>query len=148
MSGIGQAFLIADLVSDVGAIGPTGATGIGATGATGATGPTGASGATGTTGPTGPSLGHGTATATAGAATLNAGAGVITSEALVAAVTYTLTLTNSVILSTSIVLVNLRNSANLSVVLLSKTVSSGQVIVVTGMAALTGTIIIDFMVSN
>lgn len=94
------------------------------------------------------SSGSGTATAVAGAATLNKQNGTITSEALTGATTYTLTLTNSVILSTSTVLVNLTNSANLAVAPTGKTVTAGQVVVAASMAALTGTVIIDFAVFN
>lgn len=92
--------------------------------------------------------GSGSAAATSGAATLNQGSGVITSEALVGAVTYTLTLTNSKIASTSTVLVNATNSASLPVTLTSVTPGTGSVVIVVGMAALTGTVKIAFAVFN
>lgn len=95
-----------------------------------------------------PAQGSGTATATAGAATLNKQNGRVTSEALVAATTYTLTLTNSVILATSTVLPVITSSAALLVTLNSVTVSAGQVIIVVSMAALTGTLKFDFAVFN
>lgn len=142
-----------------GATGPTGVTGPSGAGAVGATGPTGVSGAAGATGPTGvagptgatgpaATVGSGSVTAVAGAATLNQGSGVVTSEALVGAVSYTLTLTNSVILSTSTVLANATNSAALPVTLNSVVVSNGSVVMIVGMAALTGTVKIAFYVAN
>lgn len=93
-------------------------------------------------------LGHGTATATAGAATLNAQAGKITSEALTGATTYTLTLTNSYVKSTSQVLVTATNSANLLQTVDTVTEGSGSVVIVLSMAALTGTVIVRFAVFN
>lgn len=95
-----------------------------------------------------PGGGHGSTTAVAGAATLNQGSGIVTSEALTAATTYTLTLTNSLILSTSTVLVNATNSAGLPVTLTSTTEANGSVTIVIGMAALTGTAKIRFAVFN
>lgn len=92
--------------------------------------------------------GTGTTTAVSGAATLNKLAGCVTSEALVAATAYTLTLTDSLIASTSTVFVNQTNSASLPVTLASVTPSTGQVVVVIGMAALTGTAKICFNVAN
>ena len=92
--------------------------------------------------------GTGTATATAGAATLNQYSGVITSEALVGATTYTLTLTNSKIASTSTVLVNATDSASLPATLTSVTPGTHSVVIVVGMAALTGTVKIAFAVFN
>jgi hypothetical protein len=101
----------------------------------------------GTVLPVGP-VGSGSAVAISGAATLNQDSGVITSEALIAATSYTLTLTNSNILSTSTVIVNQTNSANLPVTLASVTPASGSVVIVVGMAALTGTVKISFIVCN
>lgn len=95
-----------------------------------------------------PAQGPGTAIAVSGAATLNTQNGRITSEALTGATTYTLTLTNSVILSTSTVMVNLIDSAHGAVALTNKTVTSGQVVVVMTMSALTGTVLVDFAVFN
>lgn len=97
-----------------------------------------------------PITGSGTATAVAGAATLNKQNGTVTSEALVAATTYTLTLTNSVILSTSTVMVNLYTSAGSSWFVTGKTVSAGQVVITmaTLVGSITGTIFIDFAVFN
>lgn len=159
--GIGKDFVYTPELGSSGATGGTGATGptggtgptgaTGATGGTGSTGPTGQTGSTGSTGPTGATggvSGHGAATAVAGAATLNQSSGVITSEALVAATSYTLTLTNSVVASTSTVVVTPYNSAGLAVFLVSITPGSGSVVVVVGMAALTGTVAIPFVVVN
>jgi hypothetical protein len=96
--------------------------------------------------------GVGTATAVAGAATLNTQSGTVTSEALIAATAYTLTLTNNKILATSIVLVNLTNSAGLAVALLTKVVGSGvtlgTVVISMSFASLTGTVVVDFVVMN
>lgn len=144
-----------------GATGPTGGTGptgpSGPTGGTGPTGPTGPSGATGSTGPTGPSgptgptggvSGHGAVTAVAGAATLNTSSGVVTSEALVAQTSYTLTLTNSVVASTSTVLIAAANSAGLVTWPVTVVPSSGSVAITVGMATLTGTVLIWFIVVN
>ncbi len=118
----------------------------GNTGATGAQGIQGIQGIQGVPGITG----HGAETAIAGAATLNQGSGVITSEALVAATDYTLTLTNSNILSTSTVLVSAWSSDGLAapVSIGSITPASGSVVIVVGMVALTGTVVIAFMVAN
>ena len=93
-------------------------------------------------------FGTGAVTAVAGAATLNQCSGVITSEALVAQTTYTLTLTNSFIASTSTVLVNLTDSAGLGVVLVSTTPAAGQVTIAVSMASLTGTVKFAFAVFN
>lgn len=95
-----------------------------------------------------PGFGHGAITAVAGAATLNANAGVVTSEALVAATSYTLTLTNSQIASTSVVLATPYDGAATGVQVTSITVSANQVVIVMAMAALTGTVIIPFAVFN
>lgn len=92
--------------------------------------------------------GHGAQTAVAGAATLDQGSGIITSEALVGQVAYTLTLTNNKILATSTVLVNATNSANLPVTVNTITEANGSVVILVGMAALTGTVIIRFAVFN
>lgn len=86
--------------------------------------------------------------AAAGAATLNTPAGKVTSEALIAATSYTLTLTNSCISATSIVTVNATNSANLPVTVNTITEGSGSVVILVGMAGLTGTVIIRYHVSN
>jgi|SRR5882724_6174973 len=93
-------------------------------------------------------FGSGSATAVAGAATLDQGSGVITSEALAAATTYTLTLTNSLILTTSTVLVNATDSDGLLVTLVSVTPAAGSVVIAVSMAALTGTVVISFAVFN
>ena len=105
-------------------------------------------GPAGPTGPAGGVSGHGAVTAVAGAATLNASSGVITSEALIAATSYTLTLTNSGVVSTSTVLVTPYDSAGLAVFVKSITPGSGSVVAVVGMAALTGTVVIPFVVVN
>jgi hypothetical protein len=75
-------------------------------------GPTGATGAMGPTGPAAPS-GSGAVTAVAGAATLNTPSGIVTSEPLTSANSYTLTLTNNVIKSTSTVLVSGYDGTNI-----------------------------------
>lgn len=96
-----------------------------------------------------PSGGTGTATAVAGAATLDKAAGIVTSEALVAATTYTLTLTNHLIKVTSIVLVNVTDSTGTAVILSgTPVVTASQVVVTVTMAALTGTVDITFAVFN
>ncbi len=92
--------------------------------------------------------GHGAQTAVAGAATLNQGSGVITSEALVGATTYTLTLANTRVAATSTVLVNATNSDALAVFIKSVAPSANSVVIVVGMAALTGTVVISFAVFN
>lgn len=92
--------------------------------------------------------GHGAQTASAGAATLNQGSGIITSEALVGATAYTLTLTNSVVVATSTVLVNATNSDSLAVFIKSVTPGAGTVTIIVGMAALTGTVKVAFAVFN
>lgn len=92
--------------------------------------------------------GTGTATATAGAATLNKVAGIVTSEALVAAVTYTLTLTNSFISASSVVMVVPIASTGIALPITSVTPGSGSVVIVVTSAALTGTIKFMFQVNN
>lgn len=92
--------------------------------------------------------GTGTATATAGAVTLNQVAGIVTSEALVAAVTYTLTLTNSFVSASSVVMVIPIASSGIAMPITSVTAGSGSVAVVVTSAALTGTIKFMFQVCN
>lgn len=92
--------------------------------------------------------GTGTITAVAGAATLNKSAGIVTSEGLTGATTYTLTLTNNTIKSTSVVLVTATNSANLLQTVDTVTESANQVMIVLSMASLTGTVIIRYAVFN
>lgn len=92
--------------------------------------------------------GSGTQTAAAGAATLNKQNGVITSEALTGATTYTLTLSNTTILSTSTVIVNATDSAGVGVSLTSVAVTNHQVVIAVAMVALTGTVKIAFAVMN
>jgi hypothetical protein len=89
-------------------------------------------------------------TAVAGAATLNAPNGVITTEALVAATTYTLTLTDSVIKSTSTVIPVASNATGgvAPPTVRSITEGNGSVVIVFGMAALTGTFQVRFAVFN
>ncbi len=91
----------------------------------------------------------GTATAAAGAATLNAASGAVTSEALVAATSYVLTLTDSAILAGSIVLVNVIESTGAAAPIVhSVAVTAGQVVITVSMAALTGTLLFNFIVAN
>lgn len=102
------------------------------------------------------SLGKGTktASATTGAATLNQPSGVVTSEALTtaAAATYTLTLTNSKVAATDIVLVTLGNGTNSAgaPVITTSTVTDSTVTVVVknvhASAALNGTLVFYFAV--
>jgi hypothetical protein len=95
-----------------------------------------------------------TATAVAGAATLNKSSGVITSEAIetAAAAEYTLTLTNSTIAATDIVLASVWNGSNNvgPIRVTTVTPGSGSVVikVQNGHASepLTGAIKIGFMV--
>jgi hypothetical protein len=101
-------------------------------------------------------LGEGTktASATTGAATLNQPSGVVTSESLTtaAAATYTLTLTNSKIAATDIVLVSVGNGTNSAgaPVLTSVKPAAGSVVIkVTNLhasAALNGTLVVSFVV--
>lgn len=101
-------------------------------------------------------LDGGTASATAGAATLSKQCGVITSEALTtaAAGAYTLTLTNTLVAATSIVLVTFANGTNTQGTLeLSRvTPGSGSVVILIrnshASEALNGTIKISFLVIN
>jgi len=93
-------------------------------------------------------LGHGSATAVAGAATLNQGSGVITSEGLTSQQEYTLTLTNSVVAATSTVVVTPSNSAGSLTWIKSITAGSGSVVIVAGTQTLTGTMKFNFGVFN
>ena len=104
-------------------------------------GPTGATGAAYAFGPE-------PATAAVGAATLNTNAGVITSESLTGATSYSLTLSNSRVLSTSVVLVNVVDSAGAAVSLTSLAITNGQVVAGVSMVALTGTLKFYFAVFN
>lgn len=96
----------------------------------------------------------GTATATGGAATLNQTAGKITSEALTTAAgaDYTLTLTNSFIAATDVVLCSVNNGTNTTEGLAINRVTpgAGQVVILVrnthASAALNGTIVISFLV--
>lgn len=98
----------------------------------------------------------GTATSTAGAATINNQVGVITTEALTTAAgsTYTMTLTNSVIKSTSVVLVTVGKGTATTgePVVQFVTPASGSAVIlirnVAAAAALNGTITIGFLVFN
>jgi hypothetical protein len=92
--------------------------------------------------------GSGTAVAVSGAATLNKQNGTVTSEALVGATSYSLTLTNSEVASTSTVMVNATDSAGVGVNLVSVTPSDGSVVIDVAMVALTGTVKIAFAVMN
>lgn len=104
------------------------------------------------------SLGVGTktASATAGAATLNQPSGVVTSESVTtaAAATYTLTLTNSKIAATDIVLASVGNGTNSAGTpeICSATPANGSVVIVIrnahASAAFNGTLKISFVVVN
>lgn len=95
-----------------------------------------------------------TASATAGAATLNSGYGVITSEALTTAAgaVYTLTLTNSAIAATDIVLVSVGGGTNTTVgpSLAGVVPAAGSVVISVrnthASSALNGTIKVSFSV--
>lgn len=97
-----------------------------------------------------------TATAVAGAATLSKQSGVITSEALTTAalVAYTLTLTNTLIAATSIVLVSIANGTNSAgspdVALVTPGAGSATIQVFNRHAtvAFNGTVVISFLVLN
>ena len=97
---------------------------------------------------------RGTATAAAGAATLNKMAGTITSEALTTAAgaDYTLTLTNSVVAATSIVLATVDNGTNTTVGIAINRVTpaAGSVVILVrnthAASALNGTVKINFFV--
>ena len=97
----------------------------------------------------------GTATATAGAATLAAYQGKVTSEALTTAQNgiYTLTITNSLIAATDIVLVSVANGTNTQGTIMVGRVTPGASSVVVTVInkhataeALNGTIVISFVV--
>ena len=90
----------------------------------------------------------GAVTAVAGAALLNTVSGTVTSEALTSATTYTLTLSDNLINSTSKILVNATDSAGQPVTLTSITPGSGTASIVVGMPALTGTVLITFAIQN
>lgn len=95
-----------------------------------------------------------TATAIAGAATVNAQRGVVTSEALTTAAgsDYTLTLTNSKITASSIVMVSLTNGTNTIAPIYAHSITPGsgsatiKVRNAHASSALNGTILISFIV--
>ena len=100
--------------------------------------------------------GAGSATSTAGAATINKSAGQITTEALTTAAgaSYTMTLTNSLIAPTSIVLVTV-GKGNATVgepVVQFVTPAAGKAVIlirnVSASTALNGTVTINFAVFN
>lgn len=98
----------------------------------------------------------GTASATTGAATLSKQAGVITSESLTTAAgaDYTLTLTNTLVAATSIVLATVHNGTNSQGVPVLRTVTpgAGSVVIIVrnthASQALNGTLKIAFLVLN
>lgn len=97
----------------------------------------------------------GTATSTANAATINAQTGVITTEALTTAGggTYLMTLTNSVITTSSIVIATIGRGTNTATGLVPLTVTPAQGTCVmifqnVGVASLNGTIKIGFKVEQ
>ena len=97
----------------------------------------------------------GSATSTASAATINAQSGVITTEALTTAAgaTYTMTLTNSLVNTSSVVLAVAGNGTNTLCGLspLTVTPSAGSVKMIfqnVGLSALNGTMKIFFTVFN
>ncbi len=95
-------------------------------------------------------FGHGAQAAVAGAATLSQGSGIITTEALIAATTYTLVLTNSLVVATSTVIA-IASDATGEVVpptVTSIVEGSGVVTIAFAMLALTGTFKIRFAVFN
>jgi hypothetical protein len=129
-----------------GGVGATGPTGITGSVGLGVTGPTGRAGATG---PTGASItGHGAVTAVAGGATLNASAGLVTSESLSGATTYTLTLINNVVITTSILLVAAYTGTTVANVTNISPSNGSATIVISFASAYTGTVKISFLVSN
>lgn len=97
-----------------------------------------------------------TATASAGAATLSKQSGVITSEALTTAglAAYTLTLTNTLVAATSIVLVGITNGTNSAgspdIGLVTPGAGSATIQVVNRHTAVAfnGTVVISFLVLN
>ena len=105
---------------------------------------------------TGKITGAGAFTSTAGAATINKTAGQITTEALTTAAlaSYTMTLTNSLIEATSIVLVTvgLGTSTTGEPVVLYATPAAGSAVIIIknvhGTVALNGTLKINFAVFN
>lgn len=93
-------------------------------------------------------IGTGTATATAGAATVNEGSGIVTSQALVSATSFALTLTNSLIKTTSVIQLTLSNSAGLATWPVTIVCSNGSAVITVAMASLTGTVVVAFSVFN
>lgn len=94
-------------------------------------------------------MAEGSGTASGGALTLNAPIGRVTSEALVGASSYVLTLTNSFITSPSnVVMVNVTSTdATVLCVMTAKDVTSGQMVVtVKTVTPLTGNLKIDFVI--
>jgi hypothetical protein len=95
-----------------------------------------------------PLSGSGTIAAVAGAATLNTQNGIVTSEPLVAASSYVLTLTNSVILAGSTVLVNAYDGTN-TWLPISVVIAGGSAVISLATAApVSVTITIAFAVFN
>jgi len=97
-----------------------------------------------------PNAGTGSTNAVAGAATLNTVAGVVHSEALVAQTSYTLTLTNSQIATTSIVLFNVYGLVGgpVDATIVSKIVNNGNVVLAVSFPSYTGQLYFDFAVHN
>lgn len=95
-------------------------------------------------------LGHDAQTAVAGAATSAASNVVVTSEALVAATTYTLTLTDAKVATTSIVQCTVWTSTGAATGVQLKSIinSAGSVAIAVGMAALTGTLKFNISIFN
>jgi hypothetical protein len=98
----------------------------------------------------------GTAVAIAGAATLSKGQGVVTSEALTTAglAAYTLTLTNTIVAATSVVMAAVANGTNTQGVPVVGRVTPGagsvtiEVRNVHATQALNGTLVVSFIVRN
>jgi hypothetical protein len=112
-------------------------------------GVTGATGRAGSTGATGPSLGgHATATASAGTATLNSPGGIITSESLTSATSYTLTLVNSSVVASSNIIAVAHTETFLAATVVGITPNNGSMAIsVLFGSAYTGTVKINFTVS-
>ncbi len=92
--------------------------------------------------------GHDAQTAVAGAATSTAANVVVTSEGLTTATAYTLTLTDAFVATTSVIQVTPADGAATGVQIKSVTPSTGSVVIVVGMASLTGTVKLNISIFN
>lgn len=92
--------------------------------------------------------GRSAVTAVAGAASASTPNVIVTSEGLTAATSYTLTLTDALIASTSVIQCTPSDGGIAGVQIVSITPGSGSVVIVVGMAALTGTVKFNISIFN